>query len=72
MALNYMGSDSNYYVGDTGWNSDGGHKVEDPMHIKIAFYLDSLTGGAGALHVIPGSHYPFANRYADRLQQDIR
>ena len=42
------------------------------MHIKIAFYLDSLTGGAGGLHVIPGSHYPFANRYADRLQQDIR
>ena len=70
--FNYMGSDGNYYVGDTGWHSDGTHKAEDPMHIKIAFYLDSLTGSTGALRVIPGSHYLFTDRYADRLQQGIR
>ena len=46
MAFNYTGGDGNYYVGDTGWHSDSGHKAEDPMRIKIAFYLDSLTGGA--------------------------
>lgn len=23
--FNYMGSDGNYYVGDTGWHSDGWH-----------------------------------------------
>ena len=26
------------------------------MHIKIAFYLDVLTGDTGSLRVIPGSH----------------
>ena len=41
--FNYMGSDGNYYVGDTRWHSDGGHKPEDPTHIKIAFYLDPIN-----------------------------
>ena len=54
--FNYMGSDGNFYVGNTGWHSDGGHRLEDPMHIKIAFYLDPLTRDTGALRVIPGSH----------------
>ena len=70
--FNYMGSDGNYYVGDTGWHSDGGHKAGDPMHIKIAFYLDRLTRNTGALRVIPGSHRLFGDFYADTLQKDIR
>jgi hypothetical protein len=70
MAFNYTGGDGNYYVGDTGWHSDSGHKAEDPMRIKIAFYLDSLTGGAPCDPRKPLP--PFANRCADRLQQDIR
>lgn len=69
--FNYMGSDGNYYVGDTRWHSDGGHKPEDPTHIKIAFYLDHLTRDTGALRVIPGSHL-FGDGYADRLQEEIR
>ena len=69
--FNYMGSDGNYYVGDTRWHSDGGHKPEDPTHIKIAFYLDHLTRDTGALRVIPGSHL-FGAGYADRLQEEIR
>ena len=32
---NYMGSDGNYYVGDTRWRSDGGHK--EILLIKLAF-----------------------------------
>ena len=60
--FNYMGSDGNFYVGDTRWHSDGGHKLEDPMHIKIAFYLDPLTRDTGALRVIPGSHL-FGDNY---------
>jgi len=68
--FNYMGSDGNFYVGDTGWHSDGGHKLEDPMHIKIAFYLDPLTRDSGALRVIPGSHL-FGDNYADGLSKQV-
>jgi hypothetical protein len=53
--FNYMGSDGNYYVGDTGWHPDGAHPVQ--RFIKIAFYLDQLDGSNGALRVIPGSHH---------------
>lgn len=52
--FNYMGSDGNYYTGDTPWHRDGYH--EHYKHLKIAFYLDPLTADTGALRVIPGSH----------------
>ena len=68
--FNYMGSDGNFYVGDTGWHSDGGHGPNDPMHIKIAFYLDELTGDTGSLRVIPGSHR-LGDHYADALSGQI-
>ena len=64
--FNYMGSDGNYYVGDTGWHSDGCHK--EILHIKIAFYLDPITRDTGSLRVIPGSHLP-GDGYADLLSQ---
>ena len=67
--FNYMGSDGNYYVGDTGWHSDGWH--EEILHIKIAFYLDSLTDQTGCLRVIPGSHRP-GDSYAGELSKQIR
>src|SRR5262249_855375 len=66
--FNYMGSDGNYYAGDTGWHSDGRHK--DTRHIKIAFYLDSLTRTTGCLRVIPGSHL-IQDEYAQRLQKQV-
>ena len=69
--FNYTGSDGNFYVGETGWHSDGARKPEDPMHIKIAFYLDPLTRDTGALRVIPGSHL-FGDGYADTLSEQIR
>lgn len=52
--FNYMGSDGNYYTGNTGWHRDGIHRKY--KHIKLAFYLDKLDGNSGALRVIPGSH----------------
>jgi hypothetical protein len=67
--FNYMGSDGNYYVGDTGWHSDGWHK--NILHIKIAFYLDPLTRDTGALRVIPGSHR-MEDGYAQALQEQVR
>ena len=52
---NYMGSDGNYYVGNTWWHRDG-YLERDFKHLKIAFYLDPVTSDSGALRVIPGSH----------------
>jgi hypothetical protein len=51
---NYIGSDGNYYTGDTQWHSDGQHAVG--TFVKIAFYLDPVGRESGALRVIPGSH----------------
>lgn len=67
--FNYTGSDGNYYVGNTGWHSDGQHK--DILFIKLAFYLDPLTKDTGALRVIPGSHI-VGDRYATMLQEQVR
>jgi phytanoyl-CoA dioxygenase PhyH len=52
--FNYVGSDGNYYAGDTSWHSDGFHTVGRFM--KIALYLDPVRRDTGALRVIPGSH----------------
>ena len=52
--FNYLGSDGNYYTGDTGWHTDGWHDVG--RYIKFAFYLDPVGRETGALRVIPGSH----------------
>ena len=64
---NYTASDGNFYVGDTGWHSDGypGWKYQS---IKIAFYLDPVDGDTGCLRVIPGSHR-VGDNYADALQE---
>ena len=52
--FNYVGSDGNYYSGDTPWHPDGEHHVG--QYVKIAFYLDPVDRETGALRVIPGSH----------------
>jgi ectoine hydroxylase-related dioxygenase (phytanoyl-CoA dioxygenase family) len=66
--FNYMGSDGNYYVGDTNWHSDGWHPG-DRLFIKIALYLDPLTRDTGSLRVIPGSH-KIEDHYAQALQNN--
>lgn len=68
--FNYMGSDGNFYVGDTRWHSDGYGGRGGLKHIKIAFYLDPLTRDTGALRVIPGSH-KVGNPWADQLERDV-
>jgi hypothetical protein len=69
--FNYMGSDGNFYVGDTRWHSDGYGGRGGLRHIKIAFYLDPLTRATGALRVIPGSHR-VGEPFADRVEREIR
>src|ERR1043166_9048492 len=67
--FNYMGSDGNYYVGDTNWHSDGWHR--DILNIKIAFYLDPVTRTSGALRVVPGSQR-IGDSYAEALKQQLQ
>jgi len=66
----YLGSDGNYYVGDTGWHSDGGWP-RPIVYYKIGFYLDELTRDTGAIRVIPGSHR-YGEGYAEALQAGVR
>jgi ectoine hydroxylase-related dioxygenase (phytanoyl-CoA dioxygenase family) len=68
--FNYMGSDGNFYAGDTRWHSDGYGGRGGLRHIKFAFYLDPLTRETGALRVIPGSHRA-GEPYADQLERAI-
>lgn len=63
--FNYMGSDGNFYTGDTSWHRDG--EVRERRHIKMAFYLDELSSSTGALRVIPGSH-----RLDDQFGKDLK
>jgi hypothetical protein len=52
--FNYLGGDGNYYAGDTGWHSDGFHRVG--KFLKVALYLDPVGRDTGCLRVIPGTH----------------
>jgi hypothetical protein len=67
--FNYMGSDGNYYTGDTAWHRDGFHQKY--RHLKIAFYLDKLDGNSGALRVIPGSHQ-LNDKYGSDLTEKLK
>lgn len=69
--FNYMGSDGNFYTGDTRWHSDGYGGRGGMRHIKIAFYLDQLDGETGALRVIPSSHR-VGDPFAEDLERNIR
>lgn len=64
--FNYMGSDGNYYVGDSRWHSDDWDRTI--RHIKFLFYLDPLTRDTGALRVLPGSHR-IGDTYAESLHR---
>jgi Phytanoyl-CoA dioxygenase (PhyH) len=69
---NYLGSDGNFYVGDTGWHSDtdwsGKMRGKPPrVFYKLALYLDPVGANSGALRVIPGSH-----RHGDRFAEDLQ
>ena len=67
--FNYVGSDGNYYAGDTRWHSDGwGRRLR---FVKVALYLDPLTRDTGCLRVIPGSHH-LEDGFAGTVQEHIR
>ncbi len=73
---NYLGSDGNFYVGDTNWHSDtdwSGKMRGKPPRIfyKMALYLDPITAHFGALRVIPGSQH-YGDHFAEALQNSLR
>ena len=73
---NYLGSDGNFYVGDTGWHSDtdwtGKMRGAPPrVFYKMALYLDPVTATSGALRVIPGSQR-YGDHFAEDLQRTLR
>ena len=73
---NYLGSDGNFYVGDTNWHSDtdwSGKMRGAPPRVfyKLALYLDPVAAHSGALRVIPGSQR-YGDRYAEDLQAMLR
>ena len=73
---NYLGSDGNFYVGDTNWHSDtdwSGKMRGKPPRIfyKMALYLDPVTATSGALRVIPGSQH-YGDEFAEALQATLR
>lgn len=73
---NYLGSDGNFYVGDTNWHSDtdwsGKFRGKPPRTFyKLAFYLDPVSVASGALRVIPGSHR-YGDSFAEELQQALQ
>ena len=43
------------YFFEAGWHTDDGIGVRG---VKFAVYFDELTGDAGALRLVPGSHHP--------------
>jgi hypothetical protein len=73
---NYLGSDGNFYVGDTNWHSDtdwSGKMRGKPPRIfyKMALYLDPVTATSGALRVVPGSQH-YGDEFAETLQATLR
>ena len=64
---NYTASDGNFYVGNTGWHSDG-YGISKYLSIKMAMYLDPVGRDSGCLRVIPGSHH-VGDDYGDRLHK---
>jgi hypothetical protein len=46
------------YFAEAGWHTDDGIGVRG---VKFAAYFDELTGGTGALRLVPGSHHPEQN-----------
>ena len=71
----YLGSDGNFYTGDTGWHSDadftGRRGIPPRTFYKIALYLDPVEAQTGALRVIPGSHR-FGEGFTMDLHQMLR
>jgi len=66
----YAESDGNLFDCESEWHSDIYAAPFHQYHLKLSFYLDSLTGGSGAIRVMPGTNH-HTSEYAKRLRRDL-
>lgn len=59
LGLDYQwaSSDGNLFFCESYWHPDTYAAPLNHYHMKMSFYLDDLTGGNGAIRIIPGSHF---------------
>lgn len=53
----WASSDGNLFFCESYWHPDTYAAPLNHYHMKMSFYLDDLTGGNGAIRIIPGSHF---------------
>jgi len=66
----WASSDGNLFYCESYWHSDMYAAPLQHYHIKLSFYLDDLTGGNGAIRIIPGSHF-HKHTFARTLRRDF-
>jgi hypothetical protein len=67
----WASSDGNLFYCESYWHPDDYAAPLHHYHIKMSFYLDKLTGGSGAIRVIPGSHF-HSQTYARTLRKGLK
>jgi hypothetical protein len=66
----YAESDGNLFYCESSWHPDTYSAPLHRYHVKLSFYLDSLTGESGAIRLIPGTNHhktPFAKMLRNGL-----
>jgi hypothetical protein len=66
----YAESDGSAFYCGTAWHADIFGAPMEQYHVKLYFYLDSLSAESGALRVIPGTNH-FSETYAATLRRDL-
>ncbi len=66
----YAESDGNIWYCETSWHSDVYGSPLSTYHVKLSFYLDSLSGNSGAIRLIPGSNF-YGESFAETLRKGL-
>jgi ectoine hydroxylase-related dioxygenase (phytanoyl-CoA dioxygenase family) len=66
--FDYRGSDANIFENSTVWHSDTYGALFKYLHVKLAFYLETIDEKTGCFRVIPGSQQ-FGDQFANQLQK---
>lgn len=71
----YAESDGNLFYCESSWHPDTYSAPLTRMHLKLSFYLDSLSGENGAIRMIPGTNHhttPYANELRTKLSDPLQ
>jgi hypothetical protein len=69
-AYEYCESDGNLFDCESSWHPDTYSAPLTRFHVKLSFYLDSLTGENGAIRMIPGTNH-HRTPYARLLRRNL-